>query len=140
MRAVLQRVTQASVEVEGSVVGAINKGVCVLVGITHEDGAKDIEYIVRKVLNLRVFDDEDGSMWKKSVKELNLGVLSGSKPDFHLAMKSAQSKEVYQQFLDKLRADYRPDMVQDGSFGAMMNVKIQNDGPVTIILDSRDSA
>ncbi|KAJ1962021.1 D-tyrosyl-tRNA(Tyr) deacylase [Dispira parvispora] len=124
MRAVLQRVTKASVTVDSEVVGAIEKGICILVGITVNDEAKDIDYIVRKVLNLRIFDDESGKMWKKSVKDLDLEILSvsqftlhaktekGSKPDFHLAMSSQTSKVFYETFLEKLRSAYKPDKIQ----------------------------
>ncbi|KAJ1976111.1 D-tyrosyl-tRNA(Tyr) deacylase [Dimargaris cristalligena] len=149
MRAVIQRVTRASVMVDGSIVGSIGKGLCLLVGITNGDEPKDIEYLVRKILNLRLFDDEDGKMWKKGVQDLDLEILSvsqftlyaktekGLKPDFHLAMKSSLSKDFYERFLQKLKDDYRADRIQDGQFGAMMDVAIHNDGPVTIILDSR---
>ncbi|KAJ1978299.1 D-tyrosyl-tRNA(Tyr) deacylase [Dimargaris verticillata] len=77
MRAVIQRVTEASVAVNGEVISSIGKGLCVLIGITHEDEAKDIDYMVRKVLNLRLFDDETGKMWRKSAKDLDLEILSG---------------------------------------------------------------
>ncbi|KAI9315146.1 D-tyrosyl-tRNA deacylase [Dichotomocladium elegans] len=149
MRAVLQRVTRASVTVENQVVGAIQKGVCVLVGIATDDTEKDLDYIVKKILNVRIFEDETGAMWKKGVKDLNLEVLcvsqftlqgntvKGNKPDFHRAMKTDQAKEVYQQFLRKMGEAYDPAKIKDGVFGAMMVVDIANDGPVTLQLDSR---
>ncbi|ORY97987.1 D-tyrosyl-tRNA deacylase [Syncephalastrum racemosum] len=148
MRAVLQRVARASVTVDNQVVGAIQKGVCVLIGIGTDDTEKDIDYIVNKILNIRVFDHE-GVMWKKGVKELGLEVLcvsqftlqgktvKGNKPDFHNAMKTEQAKATYAQFLDKLGKAYDPSKIKDGVFGAMMMVDIANDGPVTLQLDSR---
>ncbi|XP_065845053.1 D-aminoacyl-tRNA deacylase 1-like isoform X2 [Oscarella lobularis] len=137
MRAVVQRVTKASVE---------GKGLCVLVGISRNDTAQDVEYIVRKVLNLRVFDNGD-KRWSKSVTECGYevlcvsqftlqAVLKGNKPDFHLAMGSEESKPFYEEFLAKMRKSYEAEKIKDGAFGAYMQVHIQNDGPVTIELES----
>ncbi|KAI8143889.1 D-tyrosyl-tRNA deacylase [Fennellomyces sp. T-0311] len=149
MRAVLQRVARASVTVDQQVVGSIQKGVCVLVGIGTDDTEKDVDYIVNKILNIRVFDDDQGIMWKKGVKELGLEVLcvsqftlqgktvKGNKPDFHGAMKTEQAKAMYEKFLAKLGQAYDPSKIKDGVFGAMMLVDIANDGPVTLQLDSR---
>ncbi|CEG62884.1 Putative D-tyrosyl-tRNA(Tyr) deacylase [Rhizopus microsporus] len=148
MRAVIQRVTKASVTVDNRVVGSIQKGLCVLLGIATDDTEKDIDYMVNKILNIRVFDD-NGVMWKKGVKDAGLELLcvsqftlqantvKGNKPDFHRAMKSEQAKTMYGQFLDKLGKAYDPAKIQDGEFGAMMSVDISNDGPVTLQLDSR---
>ncbi|KAG2219448.1 hypothetical protein INT45_002333 [Circinella minor] len=149
MRAVLQRVARASVTVDQQVVGSIQKGVCVLVGIGVDDTDKDVDYIINKILNIRVFDDEQGAMWKKGVKDLGLEVLcvsqftlqgktvKGNKPDFHQAMKTDQAKAMYENFLLKLGQAYDPVKIKDGVFGAMMTVDIANDGPVTLQLDSR---
>ncbi|KAI8823036.1 CRE-PQN-68 protein [Fimicolochytrium jonesii] len=149
MRAVIQRVTSASVTVGTEVVGKIAKGLCVLVGITNDDDEKDVDWMVKKITTLRLFDDEAGKSWAKSVKDLDLEVLSvsqftlyalankGSKPDFHLAAKADISKDMYHGFLEKLGKAHKPDKIQDGRFGAMMDVHINNDGPVTIILDSK---
>ncbi|KAG2188443.1 hypothetical protein INT44_001196 [Umbelopsis vinacea] len=148
MRAVLQRVARASVSVDDQVVSSIGKGICVLVGISVDDNESDIDYMVRKLLTLRVFD-EGGVMWKKSVQDMELELLcvsqftlfakttKGSKPDFHSSMKTADANEMYKKFLDKLGAAYKPEKIKDGVFGAMMMVEILNDGPVTIELDSR---
>ncbi|KNC98362.1 D-tyrosyl-tRNA(Tyr) deacylase [Spizellomyces punctatus DAOM BR117] len=150
MRAILQRVSSASVTVNGEIVGKIGKGICVLIGISGDDEGKDVNWMVKKLTSVRVFEDGNGKPWTKSVKDLDLEILSvsqftlyalsnkGSKPDFHLAMKSDQSKDMYTTFLEKLKAAYKPERVQDGVFGAMMQVNILNDGPVTLILDSRD--
>ncbi|KAJ2888224.1 D-tyrosyl-tRNA(Tyr) deacylase [Coemansia asiatica] len=149
MRAVLQKVLQARVTVGDRIVGDIGQGVCVLVGISHEDTKEDLEYMAKKILSIRVFDDENGSMWKKSVKDLNLQVLcvsqftlygkttKGSKPDFHEAMKSSESKQVFDDFVNRLGQLYDPEKIQTGEFGAMMRVSLVNDGPVTLELDSR---
>ncbi|KAJ8658963.1 D-tyrosyl-tRNA(Tyr) deacylase [Lichtheimia ornata] len=149
MRAVLQRVTRASVTVDDKVVSSIQKGVCVLVGVGADDNERDIDTIVNKILNIRVFEDEQGTMWKKGVKDLGLEVLcvsqftlqaktiKGNKPDFHRAMKTNDANALYQKFLTKMGDAYDPSKIKDGVFGAMMVVDIANDGPVTLQLDSR---
>ncbi|KAJ1849316.1 D-tyrosyl-tRNA(Tyr) deacylase [Coemansia sp. RSA 1722] len=149
MRAVLQKVLQASVTVGDRVVGEIGPGVCVLIGISHEDTTEDMEYMAKKILSIRVFDDDSGAMWKKSVKDLNLQVLcvsqftlygkttKGSKPDFHQAMKSSESRQFFDDFVYRLGQLYDPLKIQTGEFGAMMKVALVNDGPVTLELDSR---
>ncbi|XP_067018991.1 D-aminoacyl-tRNA deacylase 1-like isoform X2 [Acropora muricata] len=149
MRAIVQRVTTASVSVDGEVISSIGKGLCVLLGISKNDTPKEIDYMVKKILNLRVFDD-DGSRWKKSVVDKNFeilcvsqftlqAVLKGTKPDFHLAMGGDQSESFYQDFLQNLRSAYKEDAIKDGKFGAYMQVHIQNDGPVTISLETPHS-
>ncbi|KAJ2648182.1 D-tyrosyl-tRNA(Tyr) deacylase [Coemansia sp. RSA 1287] len=129
MRAVLQRVTRASVTVGDRVVGSIGPGICVLVGISQDDTKDDMEYIARKVLGLRVFN-KDLDMWKASVQDAQLEVLcvsqftlygkttKGMKPDFHSAMKSDTSRQFFDDFVALL--------------GPLVN-----DGPVTLQLDSR---
>eukprot|EP01147_Barroeca_monosierra_P003919 gene3919-8402_t len=147
MRAVIQRVARASVSVDENVINEIGKGLCVLVGITSDDTEEDIEYITKKITTLRLFEDESGKMWKKSVQDLDLDILcvsqftlyakcGKSKPDFHMAMPSKKSREFYQSFLEKIRSLYNEEKVKDGIFGAYMRVDIHNDGPVTITLDS----
>ncbi|KAI8876562.1 D-tyrosyl-tRNA deacylase [Backusella circina FSU 941] len=148
MRAVIQRVTKASVTVDNKVVGSIQKGLCVLLGLGVDDTEKDVDYMVNKILNVRVFDDQ-GVMWKKGVKDAGLEILcvsqftlqgktiKGNKPDFHNAMKTEPAKAMYTQFLQKLAKSYDASKIQDGEFGAMMIVDISNDGPVTLELDSR---
>ncbi|KAI7899209.1 D-tyrosyl-tRNA deacylase [Cokeromyces recurvatus] len=148
MRAVIQRVTKASVTVDNKVISSIQKGLCVLLGIGTDDTEKDIDYMVNKILNIRVFNEND-IMWKKGVKDAGLELLcvsqftlqaqtiKGNKPDFHRAMKSESAKEMYALFLEKLGKAYDPSKIKDGEFGAMMLVDISNDGPVTLELDSR---
>ncbi|KAI1316259.1 D-tyrosyl-tRNA(Tyr) deacylase [Mortierella claussenii] len=174
MRAVLQRVLQASVEVNGQQISKIKQGLCVLVGLSVDDTSADIDFMVRKLLSVRVFDSnqnaagslpsvdsmigtQDGDiavsespkMWAKSVVDIGGEILcvsqftlygqviKGSKPDFHLSMKSETSKAMYHDFLDRLKKAYHADRIKDGEFGAMMLVNIANDGPVTLELDSR---
>ncbi|KAI7864778.1 D-tyrosyl-tRNA deacylase [Spinellus fusiger] len=150
MRAVLQRVTRASVTVDQQVVGSIQKGICVLLGIATDDVEKDLDFMVNKILNIRVFEDEKtGAMWKVGTKEAGLEILcvsqftlqaqtnKGNKPDFHRAMRTEEAKATYELFLSKLGKAYCPTKIQDGKFGAMMSVEIVNDGPVTLELDSR---
>ncbi|WKY09743.1 hypothetical protein Q1695_002248 [Nippostrongylus brasiliensis] len=148
MRAVIQRVAKASVTVGEEIVGSIGRGVCVFVGISKDDNDDDIEYIVRKILNVRLFES-DNKRWDKSVKDEGLevlcvsqftlyGFLKGNKLDFHNSMNPQDASLFYGRFMDKLRSSYLPENIQDGRFAAMMNVAIVNDGPVTINIDSRN--
>ncbi|KAI0759479.1 D-Tyr tRNAtyr deacylase-like domain-containing protein [Irpex lacteus] len=149
MRAVVQRVLSASVTVDNEMVSSIGRGVMVLVGIGTDDTLDDITAITNKILSLKVFSDEKGAMWKKNVKDIEGDVLcvsqftlyantsKGSKPDFHRAMGSERSREMYNVFLDRMRSLYSAEKIQDGRFGAMMNVSLTNEGPVTFTLDSR---
>ncbi|TGZ71757.1 hypothetical protein CRM22_002464 [Opisthorchis felineus] len=140
MRAVIQRVKEASVTVDGSVVSKIGRGILVLIGISAKDSKTDAAYIVRKLLNLRIFPNEDGSRrWDKSVRDLNLELLcvsQGNKLDFHRAMEPSLSQLAYSELIAQLREAYQTDRVKDGVFGALMDVQLVNDGPVTICLDS----
>ncbi|KAK9787481.1 hypothetical protein WJX73_005485 [Symbiochloris irregularis] len=152
MRAVIQRVSSAQVEVEGKSVGSIGKGLLVLVGLKAGDTEKDLEYMSRKVLNSRLFPASDGAkMWDQSVSQLQLevlivsqftlyGFLKGNKPDYHLAMPPQQAQEMYNYFVQRLKQSYAPDKVAEGTFGAMMQVSLVNDGPVTLQLDSDKDA
>ena len=149
MKAIIQRVCNASVTVSNEVISSIQNGLCVLVGISRDDTDKDIEYIVRKILNIRLFDAEaQNGKWDKSVVDRDFEVLcvsqftlqsqlKGNKPDFHLAMGAELSKDFYEKFLASMRKAYKSEKIKDGKFGAYMQVSIQNDGPVTIILDSK---
>ncbi|KAG0297338.1 D-tyrosyl-tRNA(Tyr) deacylase [Linnemannia gamsii] len=164
-------------------ISKIRQGLCVLIGLSTDDTAADLDFMVKKLLSVRVFDsnqhalrspgmtmtrppreqkektqeDEDQAMeveeparmWAKSVVDIEGeilcvsqftlygSVIKGSKPDFHLSMKSETSKHMYHDFLDRLKKAYQPDRIKDGEFGAMMLVNIANDGPVTLELDSR---
>ncbi|EFO22135.1 D-tyrosyl-tRNA(Tyr) deacylase [Loa loa] len=149
MRAVIQRVTKAAVSIDGQLESSIDRGICVLLAISVEDTSDDIQYMVRKLLGIRMFPNiETGKRWDKSVKDLGLeilcvsqftlyGLLKGNKLDFHRSMAPTESHQVYQNFISELRKAYAPERIKDGRFGAMMNVQIENDGPVTFILDSK---
>ncbi|XP_064603606.1 D-aminoacyl-tRNA deacylase 1-like [Liolophura sinensis] len=147
MKAIVQRVMQASVTVGDEVVSSIGRGLCVLVGISRNDTVKEMEYIVRKILHLRVFEDDQQKRWSKSVVDKQLEILcvsqftlmctlKGNKPDYHESMAADQSKVFYEEFLSQLGKAYAPEKIKDGKFGAYMQVHIQNDGPVTIPLES----
>ncbi|KAK4057720.1 D-tyrosyl-tRNA(Tyr) deacylase [Microbotryomycetes sp. JL221] len=151
VRAVIQRVKSASVTVDGQVISSINRGMLALIGIATTDTSTELDWLVKKLLNLKLFpqDSINGEWgWKQSIMDCQAQVLcvsqftlyanmrKGSKPDFHAAMPGEQSKTMYLEFLNNLRNQYRPDKIFDGEFGAMMDVSLINDGPVTIILDS----
>ncbi|XP_047435300.1 D-aminoacyl-tRNA deacylase 1 [Mugil cephalus] len=147
MRAIVQRVTKASVTVGDEQISSIGRGLCVLLGISVEDTQRDADYIVRKLLNLRLFEDENGRAWTKSVMDRDFEVLcvsqftlqcilKGNKPDFHSAMPAELAQPFYDSILESMRSTYKPEHIKDGKFGAYMQVHIQNDGPVTIELTS----
>lgn len=140
MKAVLQRVTRASVTVGGEQISAIGRGICVLLSISLEDTQKKLEHMVRKILNLRVFDDDSGKHWSKSVMDKQYEilcvsqftlqcVLKGNKPDFYLAMPTEQAEGFYNSFLEQLRKTYRPELIkgkqeshiQEGVFGTLLD-------------------
>lgn len=146
MRVVVQRSNDGYVKVKDKIVGKINSGLVVLVGFTHEDDINDIDYIVKKIINLRIFDDKDGVM-NLSIKDVDKEILSisqftlyadtkkGNRPSYVNAMKSDQAKKLYDIFNQKLKDNNIH--VETGLFGEDMKVSIHNDGPVTIIIDSR---
>ena len=147
MRAVIQRVTSASVSVDGEVISSVGRGLCVLVGIAREDEPANADWLARKILNLRLFESAEGKKWDRSVKDEALEILcvsqftlqctlKGNKLDFRTAMAPDSSPAFYAAFLEKLRNLYHPDKIKDGRFGAIMAVSLTNDGPVTINLDS----
>ncbi|KDP21042.1 hypothetical protein JCGZ_21513 [Jatropha curcas] len=152
MRAVVQRVASASVEVDGRVISEIGPGLLVLVGLHESDTESDADYICRKVLNMRLFPNENtGRGWDQNVMQRNYGVLlvsqftlygilKGNKPDFHVAMPPQKAKPFYDTLVEKFRNSYRPDAIKDGVFGAMMKVNLVNDGPVTMQLDSSQTS
>jgi len=143
MRVVVQRVSQASVEIEGCTVGRIGTGLLLLVGIEKGDGEKEIEFMADKILNLRIFADKDGKM-NLSVQEIRGEILSvsqftlasrikkGRRPDFSNAEDPEKAEALYSRF-NVLLAKVVP--VGTGVFGAMMNIHSVNNGPVTIILE-----
>jgi D-tyrosyl-tRNA(Tyr) deacylase len=148
MRAVVQRVSEASVTIGGEIKGAIATGLVVLLGIEECDTAQDIEWLSGKLVRLRIFNDEQGLM-NRSVQEAQGEILlisqftlfastkKGNRPSFSRAARPEVAIPLYQSFLGKLAEDLgKP--VPSGEFGADMKVKLVNDGPVTIVIDSRD--
>ena len=150
MKAVVQRVVKASVSVNNEIISEIGKGICVLVGLSKDDTVTDVDYIVRKLINMRIFDGEDGKRWDLSVKDKKYeilccsqftlyAVMKGNKPDFHQSMSPDKSRELYQLFIEKMKKSYDPDLVKEGRFQTVCHVNIVNDGPVTICLESPGS-
>jgi len=145
MKVLVQRSLNSSVSVDGNVVGSIDKGIVLLVGFTHTDTIEDIDYLVKKVVNLRIFDDENGIM-NKSILDVGGSVLSvsqftlyadtkkGNRPSYINAMGGEKATKLYDEFNEKLSKFVN---VEKGIFGADMKVNITNDGPATIILESR---
>ncbi len=148
MRVVIQRVKNASVRVDEKVVGAIDDGLLILLGITQEDSNEDIEWLCRKIVQMRIFGDENYLM-NKSLLDIGGEVLvisqftlhastkKGNRPSFIAAAKSEQAISLYEQFITAIQ-DYIPKKVQTGIFGADMKVNLLNDGPVTITMDSKN--
>lgn len=147
MRAVLQRVSEASVTIGGETRGAIRSGLVVLLGIEEADTAEDIEWLSGKIVRLRIFNDAAGVM-NLSVQETGGGILlisqftlhastkKGNRPSYIRAARPEVAVPLYEQFLVRLTADLgRP--VQTGEFGADMKVALVNDGPVTIVMDTK---
>jgi D-tyrosyl-tRNA(Tyr) deacylase len=147
MRAVVQRVSTARVRIDDRVAGAIDRGLLVFVGVARDDTADDVSYVVRKVLELRVFEGEDGKPMDRSVAEIRGGVLvvsqftlygdvrRGRRPSFDQAARPDDARAYYEDFVRQLRAAHTP--VATGEFQAMMQVDLVNDGPVTVLVDSR---
>lgn len=148
MRAVIQRVSSASVKVDGIVTGEIQQGLLVLVGIEDIDAQEDLEWLSGKIVNLRIFNDEEGVM-NKSVKEMEGGILvvsqftlhaatkKGNRPSYIKASKPEIAIPVYEQFKQQVATDLGKE-IQAGIFGADMKVELLNDGPVTIIIDTKN--
>ena len=146
MKLVIQRVKRASVSIDGQVYSQIQEGLLLLVGVGPEDDQKDLEYAVRKVTQMRIFSDEEGKM-NLSVKDIQGEILSisqftlfaqtkkGNRPAFTGAAKPDMASDFYDAFNQKLAQEVP---VQTGIFGADMQVELVNDGPVTIILDTKN--
>lgn len=146
MRAVVQRVTRAKVTVDGEIVGEIKQGLVVLLGVARDDSETDAEYLAAKLVSLRIFDDHDGKM-NCSVKDIDGGVLvvsqftlygdvrRGLRPSWIDAAAPETAKPLYEFFITRVR-ELSP-KVASGSFRSLMQVELVNDGPVTILLDSR---
>ena len=147
MRVVVQRSKKASVSIDGKIVGKIDHGLTILVGFTENDSIKDINYLVDKVINLRIFDDENHVM-NKSLLDVNGEILSvsqftlyanvkkGRRPSYENALKGSEAIKLYDIWNRQLKE--KGIKVETGVFGADMLVSIEHDGPVTILIESRD--
>ncbi len=147
MKAVIQRVTKASVTIDGKVHSQVGKGLLVLAGIEDADGSEDIEWLSSKIVNLRIFDDDNGVM-NISVKDINGEILlvsqftlqastkKGNRPSYLKASKPDIAIPIYEQFLKQLSIDLGKE-VKAGVFGADMKVALINNGPVTILIDTK---
>lgn len=147
MKLVIQRAKDASVNVDGDIIGKISHGLVLLVGVTHEDTIEDAKYLVNKLVNLRIFEDENEKM-NLSLKDVEGSVLSisqftlyadtrkGRRPSFVKAAQPEQANDLYEQFNSLIENEGIT--VETGKFGSMMNIQLINNGPVTIILDSEE--
>jgi D-aminoacyl-tRNA deacylase len=148
MRAVIQRVSKASVTIDGSIQGQIGTGLLVLLGIEDADTTEDIEWLSSKIVNLRIFDDGAGVM-NESVKDRNGDILlvsqftlhastkKGNRPSYSKASKPGIAIPLYEKMIRQLTTDLGRE-IQTGSFGADMKVELLNDGPVTIVIDTKN--
>ena len=148
MRIVIQRVSHASVTIDGNCKSAIGKGMLILVGIEEADGQEDIDWLCKKIVNLRIFDDENGVM-NRSILETAGEILAvsqftlmartkkGNRPSYIDAAKPEISVPLYEKFVQLLQKELQKE-IKTGVFGADMQVGLINDGPVTIIIDSKN--
>lgn len=148
MRVVLQRVSEASVTIENSIVANINQGLVVLLGIEEEDTQDDISWLSAKISKLRIFSDENGLM-NKSVQDIKGDIIlvsqftlfastkKGNRPGFTHSAKPAIAIPLYKSFIKQLESDLG-NSIQTGEFGADMKISLVNDGPVTICIDTKD--
>ncbi|AJD31414.1 D-aminoacyl-tRNA deacylase [Clostridium sporogenes] len=146
MRAVVQRVISSKVEVDGKVIGSIGKGLNVLLGISREDTGEDIKYLKEKIINLRIFEDENEKL-NKSLLDIGGDIIivsqftlygdcrKGRRPSFIEALGGEEAYTLYNKFVESVKKEVNN--VATGEFGADMKVYIENDGPVTILLDSK---
>ncbi|WP_228852458.1 D-aminoacyl-tRNA deacylase [Aegicerativicinus sediminis] len=148
MKVVIQRVTEAKITIDSIETKEIGPGLVVLLGIVDDDGKEDIEWLINKIVNLRIFNDGDGIM-NRSVTDIGGEILlvsqftlhastkKGHRPSYIKAAKPDIAVPLYNQFLDELKASFSGN-IETGKFGADMQVFLINDGPVTIIIDSKD--
>ena len=146
MKVVVQRSKKSSVSVDGNIVNSIESGLCILVGVNVEDTIEDADKLANKVLNLRIFDDEEGVM-NKSILDVGGEILSisqftlqadtrkGHRPSYIHAMNGEEANKIYEYFNSKLNEQIK---TYPGVFGADMLVSIENDGPITIIIDTKE--
>ncbi|MDE6660593.1 MAG: D-tyrosyl-tRNA(Tyr) deacylase [Anaeroplasmataceae bacterium] len=147
MRVIVQRAKDARVRVENSITGSIEKGYMLLVGFTHTDTLAEVKYLAKKIIGLRIFEDDAGKL-NKSIVDVNGAILAisqftlyadsrkGNRPSFTEAMHYEEANQLFLQFVDELKS-YKI-VVETGVFGADMQIEFTNVGPTTIILDSKD--
>ncbi|MEC8273421.1 MAG: D-aminoacyl-tRNA deacylase [Bacteroidota bacterium] len=148
MRVVIQCVSEASVRIDGHIYSQIQKGLLIFIGVEHSDTEKDVEWISKKIVNLRIFSDENNQM-NKSVIDIKGQLLvvsqftlhsktkKGNRPSFIKAARPEFAKPLYEAFLKRL-SEYSQSLVLTGKFGANMQVNLCNDGPITLIIDSKN--
>mmetsp|Transcript_38313 Transcript_38313/g.58170 ORF Transcript_38313/g.58170 Transcript_38313/m.58170 type:complete len:225 (-) Transcript_38313:455-1129(-) len=152
MRIVVQRVKSASVTVDSQKVSSIGPGLLALVGLHEHDTEEDLTYCCRKLLAAKLWENENGASWRHGVKQKSYDLLCVSQftlygsvankkhcPDYKSSMKNEPAKIMYSKFLDMCKTNYEEEKVHDGVFGAMMDVELVNDGPVTIVIESGPS-
>ena len=148
MRIVIQRVSRASVKVADETVGKIESGLLVFLGISHDDQEEDVHWLAKKLMNLRIFNDDEGKMnlslndvdgefLMVSQFTLHASTKKGNRPSFVKSANPNLGKRLYDYFIDYLNKEYKIS-VATGVFGAMMEIELLNDGPVTIIMDSKN--
>lgn len=148
MKTVIQRVSEAAVRINGKVKGEIQQGLLILLGVGHDDGLEDIEWLAKKIVNLRIFGDEEGKM-NHSIQDINGDILlisqftlhsstkKGNRPSYIHAARPETAIPLYEKMIQVLAQNLgKP--IQTGEFGADMKVSLLNDGPVTIIIDTKD--
>lgn len=148
MRGVVQRVAKASVTVDGKIIGKIEKGLLVLLGVTHKDSEKEVKWLSKKIKDLRIFEDEDGKM-NLGLEDIKGDILvvsqftlygdciKGRRPSFIEAAKPEMANKLYEKFIEELK-NYNI-KVETGEFGADMKVELLNDGPVTLVIDTPEN-
>ncbi len=148
MRAVIQRVTDSKVDVDGKTIGQIDKGLLIFLGVGHEDDESDVKYLSEKIVNLRIFEDDNEKM-NDSLRDIGGEILiisqftlqgdirKGRRPNFGGAAKPDVAKPLYLDFIEECKSYEEIKNVETGEFGADMQVDLTNDGPVTILLDSK---
>lgn len=148
MRLVIQRVKSASVKIEGAISGSIDKGLLILVGITHDDAVEDVDWLVNKVVNMRIFSDAEGKMNLSLIDidgealvvsqfTLHASTKKGNRPSYVKSARPEVAIPLYELFVDTLSRKRKKE-ITTGQFGADMQIELINDGPVTIIIDSKN--
>ena len=149
MRIVIQKVYDAKLSVEEKIITEIKEGLVVFVGFYDGDNENSLDEISDKILNIKLWEDKNGIMWKENVKSLNHEILlvpnftlyagvKGGRLDFHMAMKAEKAKLLFDKFVEILKKKYQKDKIQKGEFGAHMKINLTNDGPVNIELNFED--